>query len=217
MPCLDNLLSSTASVLPDFSPCPEFKPFLKDTHFDPELNPDVAQEPGSDSCKLGLQLTESNGDDNKQEEFRGDDGSPVPEPAPGKDFCYLSKPKLRLTEVNDDGGDGIEGALSPCRVKGPTTEKPVQEWSKRRIEEGIPEFKCSLPFLVGAAKSVSFLPPFLLAQDFIFLIYLLLLFSSVGGGGGWVALVVLLLSWAGGAFGRIKLFVWNHMQWLHCC
>ncbi|KAI3444068.1 hypothetical protein Pfo_000733 [Paulownia fortunei] len=157
MPGLGSLLNSPASALPDLTSCPELKPIFYETEFDPKLNPTLVQEPDPDA----FQLTESN-DDDKQEEFRGNGGgggaigkSPKVESDQEKDFGSLFQPMLRLSEANDEDGDGVERALKPCRVKGPTTAKLVQEWSKRKIEEGIPEFKCSLPFLVGAPKLVQ--------------------------------------------------------------
>lgn len=71
----------------------------------------------------------------------------------------------QLTEPIDDGkreaaresrersGGGERGDLNPCRV-GPTTAKQIEDWRKRKIEQGVPEFKCSLPFLVSAPPLV---------------------------------------------------------------
>ncbi|KAK6135630.1 hypothetical protein DH2020_030641 [Rehmannia glutinosa] len=129
MPCLDNLLNLPASALADLTSCPEFKPIPAKPSLTRKLN-------------------------------RGNGGggaigkSPELESDPEKEFGSLVQPKLR-SEASDEDGDGIARALNPCRVVGPTTAKLVQEWSKRKIEEGIPEFKCSLPFLVGAPKSVQ--------------------------------------------------------------
>ncbi|KAK6136264.1 hypothetical protein DH2020_029995 [Rehmannia glutinosa] len=160
MPCLDNLLNLPASALADLTSCPEFKPILRETQFDPKIKPVLVREPDPDGFGLGPRSTESS-DDDKKDEFRGSGGgggaigkSPELESDPEKEFGSLVQPKLR-SEANDEDVDGIVRALNPCRVVGPTTAKLVQEWSKRKIEEGIPEFKCSLPFLVGAPKSVQ--------------------------------------------------------------
>ncbi|KAK6156665.1 hypothetical protein DH2020_010913 [Rehmannia glutinosa] len=160
MPCLDNLLNLPASALADLTSCPEFKPILRETQFDPKIKPVLVRHPDPDGFGLGPQSTESS-DDDKKDEFRGNGGgggaigkSPELESDPEKEFGSLVQPKLR-SEACDEDGDGIVRALNPCRVVGPTTAKLVQEWSKRKIEEGIPEFKCSLPFLVGAPKSVQ--------------------------------------------------------------
>ncbi|KAL8040907.1 hypothetical protein ABFX02_10G130600 [Erythranthe guttata] len=150
MPCL----SSAASGLPDLSS--EFKPVLFETQLNPKINPGFVQEPDPDACELEPQFMEPSGDGGRPDEFGAIGMNPGPGPDPEKDLGYLDQTELRLTEVNGGGGgDGIERAKA-CRVKGPTTtSKLVLEGSHMRIEEGVSEFNCSLPFLVGAPKSVQ--------------------------------------------------------------
>ncbi|GFQ01411.1 histone-lysine n-methyltransferase ashr3 [Phtheirospermum japonicum] len=144
MPCLDNLLNSP----PGLSSRPELKPILSDAQLDLELNPAVVREPDPDGFLLGPQLAESCVDDKQEEcEFRGNsggEGGPIElESDPEKDLGSIFQSKFRSEAID---GDGIERALIPCRVIGPTTAKLVQP--------GVSDFNCSLPFLAGPPNSV---------------------------------------------------------------
>ncbi|PIN15969.1 Transcription factor NSD1 [Handroanthus impetiginosus] len=162
MPANGNLVDTPASAFPNFTPCPKFKFIHGETQLDPEHNPTLhVQEPEPGASQLEPQLTQSNDDDQQEESRENGEGereigkSPKVESDAEKDFGSLFRPELQLSQVHDEDGDGTERALKPCRVKGPTIEKLVREWSKRKTEQGIPEFKCSLPFLVGAPKLVQ--------------------------------------------------------------
>ncbi|KAL0340165.1 UNVERIFIED_CONTAM: Histone-lysine N-methyltransferase ASHR3 [Sesamum radiatum] len=152
MPCLGNLLNSPASAL-ELTPYPELKPVPQEI---PLINPALV-EPERDEFQLGALLMESNDDDKRGEiTANGGEGGIIEKiPNPEKEFGSLFQPKLRLSEAGHEDGDGIERGSKPCRVKWPTTAKLVQEWSKRKIEQGVPGFKVSLPFLVGAPKLVQ--------------------------------------------------------------
>ncbi|KAL2232702.1 UNVERIFIED_CONTAM: hypothetical protein Sindi_1450200, partial [Sesamum indicum] len=149
MPCLGNLLNSPASAL-ELTPYPKLKPVPQEI---PLINPAIV-EPEQDEFKLGTLLTEFNDDDKRGETTgNGGEGGLIEKIRnPEKDFGSLFQPKLRLSEAEHEDGGGIERGSKPCRVKWSTTAKLVQEWSKRKIEQGVPEFKVSLPFLVGAPK-----------------------------------------------------------------
>ncbi|KAL8493126.1 hypothetical protein ACS0TY_024365 [Phlomoides rotata] len=128
MPCLSNLLDSAPSALPDL------KPVLNDS----EINPIAAGEPDPEP-----QSSESNDD---IEHEGNDQGGGAIEMSP--------TPESDLQLQFSDGGAGK--ASKPCiRVKGPTLMELVQEWAKRKIEQGVPEYKCTLPFLVGAPKMIQ--------------------------------------------------------------
>ncbi|XP_011069815.1 histone-lysine N-methyltransferase ASHR3 [Sesamum indicum] len=152
MPCLGNLLNSPASAL-ELTPYPKLKPVPQEI---PLINPAIV-EPEQDEFKLGTLLTEFNDDDKRGETTgNGGEGGLIEKIRnPEKDFGSLFQPKLRLSEAEHEDGGGIERGSKPCRVKWSTTAKLVQEWSKRKIEQGVPEFKVSLPFLVGAPKLVQ--------------------------------------------------------------
>ncbi|KAL3642994.1 hypothetical protein CASFOL_013809 [Castilleja foliolosa] len=156
MPCLDNLLTSP----PGLSSRAELKPIiLREAQLDPELNPGATREPDPEGFELGSHLAELCVDD-KQEEcgFKGNsgrEGGPIGkrlESDPEKGLGSIFQSKFRSEAID---GDEIERASIPCRVIGPTTGELGQECSKRKIDEGVSEFNCSLQFLAGAPESVQ--------------------------------------------------------------
>ncbi|KAL6525409.1 Histone-lysine N-methyltransferase ashr3 [Orobanche hederae] len=146
MPSLHNVLNSPA----DFSSCLDFKPIIREAQLDPKLYPNVIRDPDPVGFQLGPRLKESYScDDDELGKFRSYGGGET-----GKSKELESDPEKLPSEASDEGGDGNERALNACRVIEPTTAELGQECSQRKIEEGVPKFKCSLPFLVGAPKLV---------------------------------------------------------------
>ncbi|XP_073018313.1 histone-lysine N-methyltransferase ASHR3 [Primulina eburnea] len=120
MPDLANFLGLNQPSLPSNSPLPEIK-FVSDLNLSATMELCQVQRVDSTIECGHTQLAEPI-DDSKREAVR---------------------------ESGERRRGGERGDLNPCRV-GPTTAKHIEDWRKRKIEQGVPEFKCSLPFLVGA-------------------------------------------------------------------
>lgn len=145
MPCLSNLINSTASALP------ELKPIVYETRLGPKCNPAAARGPDPCELELGPQSEEFDGDAEQGEFRRNGEGEgadrkgPNPEGDPNGDLVSFSGQKLLLSGAGDEDGEGIERDSEPCRV---------QEGAERKIQEGFPKFEWL--FLVGAPKLVKF-------------------------------------------------------------
>ncbi|KZV29601.1 histone-lysine N-methyltransferase ASHR3-like [Dorcoceras hygrometricum] len=122
MPDLANFPSVNQSSVPAHSPFPEIKLVSKlNMSVTMELHPVLGVDSALGFGLEHAQLAEPMYD-NRREEVQG-------------------SRELR--------GGGERRDMNPCRV-GPTTTKHIEDWRKRQIERGVPEFKCYLPFLVGA-------------------------------------------------------------------
>lgn len=130
MPDLGNLSLSASLTL---TRCPNLKPVLEPSDLTSTLLCDKSVEslPGDCIWDQGFQCPLPNDDD-----VGGGCG----------------------IRVSSQTGDALDRSKRP--YGGKTLEDHVKSWVRRKQESGLPESRCSFPFLEGARKMVIFLPVF---------------------------------------------------------